>query len=323
MRKSSILSPLVLLFIWLLSAPASAAAKQDHLYVSLGVGGVARYHLTNGIPDAQPDLTYVGQAPFGVGFDGTVVATLKNASYSSATLAVYPPNSNRASRIISLPDFTESVIATGVQIDPHGYIFISYFGFLSSARDGTAPLFGGPYVGIFKYGPSKRDGRPLMSFTEDNAYYVYAFAMDKTGALYVPTTTLAGAGSLDVVPHPERYPNAYRNYPQRILNFAQAMATNDSSFFVLAKPEQFSQHQFSDEVYSWPLDAKPSQQPSLVLEINPKSNIQGIAASGTYLYGALYDFKEVGIYKLGAGALAAPPFATLPAEYPNGIALGP
>ena len=175
----------------LASATQNAVAADGHLYVQNGLY-LARFPLMRGIPAAKPDLTYTGySAPVAVAPDGTVYATLANASQEPTAVYAFAPGRNQPFRRIDIRQSQNCSIETppvqGLAVDGRGFLFALVNGSISGNR--RHQLFTAsssfPCDGVVAYKPGARGNAEPVSTILLNAYFYGGMTVTARDDLYI------------------------------------------------------------------------------------------------------------------------------------------
>jgi hypothetical protein len=171
------------------------AAASGHLYVAVASQTqtyILRFPFVDGVPSKHPDLRYQNLTyPIAVGRDGTLYATVPlPCCYGLGQIDVFPPNSNKVAREITLPYLQQSTtIDTSLVEGPGRYLFIGYSAFISGSQVARSDKV---LQGVAVY-PSDANGggNPAQMFGVPNDISgPNALAFDRQGNLYVSATSV-------------------------------------------------------------------------------------------------------------------------------------
>jgi hypothetical protein len=206
-----------------------------HLYVSFSGdsdGPIARYPIVDGVPGADPDLTYPANLAgvFGVDTDGTLYAEEAGTYPYYFHIAVFRSNSNKlARRIIPHPQpyqtYPTSVIGRA------GFVYLAFEQNTSARRQlgRSQPVFPCAFFGIAVYGPKAHDLAPYLTcFATTFGAMENGISLGPDGNLYSLSRTPSNEPAVDVYENPSTRPTLLRTMYGDSFAGASGIANDDA-----------------------------------------------------------------------------------------------
>jgi hypothetical protein len=277
---------------------------------------VRRYAVRNGIPDRGSDRRYPGAwAPLAL----DSANSLYTVEYLPAapTVYVYPPNSNKPNRTLTLtcPDGSCSPQVGALAVDAHGYLYVGYNWVVQSEHCHCALYFS--VVWIFAPGATG-NATPIQTIWIDQGSVITSVGGLALHNRDLLVSTNGSANAVCTYRTPVTNPTLVRTLTGPGIVDPYGLAIDHGEVYVAnnyGTPGPWF-------VAAYPVDASGSQYPDREIEVSGEKNIGiGIAVKANRLF--VPDYIANGVYEVDATKGGAQqPLATLKVPTAIDVKLG-